>query len=135
MWPRSYTFQPHNLVPIFESHEYHAKRPMDKKLLIASERHERIFKFLVREYSILATLIILIMLSLTWLVRHLQIERESILRFGLKHNQTTDQRQWSQPLNLSGNNLTNITYFLSISLNSRKWKRTPSNRLDYDDKN
>ena len=33
--------------------KYHAKRPMDKKIIIASQRHERKFKSLLREHSIL----------------------------------------------------------------------------------
>ena len=70
--------------------KYHAQRPIDKKLLQISRRHEHKFQSLLKEHAILTG------------IRHnpneiitnlsgdaLTPEQESVLRFGLKHGLAT----------------------------------------------
>ncbi len=70
--------------------KYNAQRPMDKKLLSTSLRHQRKFQSLLREHSILTGIKNnpnLIITNLTG--DQLTNEEETILRFGLKHNLAT----------------------------------------------
>ena len=67
--------------------KYHAKQPINRKILIASQPHERKFKSLLREHCIFAAIThnpndIITNLSGDQLTN----EELSILRFGLKHN-------------------------------------------------
>ena len=67
--------------------KYHAQRPMDKKLLQASQRHERKFQSLLTEHAIsrgIKNNLNEIITNLTG--DTLTPEQESVLRFGLKHD-------------------------------------------------
>ena len=114
---------------------------MDKKIIIASQHHERKFKSLLREHSILTGITDNpndIITNLTG--QTLTKERESILRFGLKHNLATRPKEtviiataesnWEQlnPHNLLPSN------FLKQQKIKNYIRALASNFLDFDDK-
>ena len=113
---------------------------MDKKLLIASQRHECKFKSLLREHSILLCIndnpndIITNLTGET-----LTKEQESILRFGLKHNLATRPKDTEIIATVESNQQLNQHNLLpSHFIKQQKIKNSirafASNLLDFDNK-